>query len=233
MLRHMDSLSKPNNADLVLPSIRVHCRVDIIHLFLTATAVCACWKWSSERACCRVHCAQPRGAEVDGFRCCAVAIMTLPANDAFSLGLAHDQPRRASSRSRTPSLPRPSSPKILFASPPATPSPAPLPGGMPKRTHRRKHSSNQHNVRVSNGESTIEELVEEADDRSPVAPKRKSKHARTHSAPNGHAPQPNGVHRPNTIDWEVPRKALHSSIGVSPCARDPPPVHWELIKGAE
>ncbi|KAH0831050.1 hypothetical protein J3R83DRAFT_13561 [Lanmaoa asiatica] len=148
--------------------------------------------------------------------------MTLPANDAFSLGLAHDQPRRASSRSRTPSIPRrSSSPKILFSSPSATPSPTPLPGGMPaKRAHRRKHAANQgsqHSIRLSAGESTIEELVEEADTRrsTSFSPKRKSKHGRTNSTPDGTASPPNGLHKQNAaaIDWEVPRKALHSSIG--------------------
>ncbi|KAG9313711.1 hypothetical protein JVU11DRAFT_6061 [Chiua virens] len=134
--------------------------------------------------------------------------MTLPANDAFSLGLAHDQSRR----SRTPSIPRrSSSPKILFSSS----SPSPLPPGMsPKRAHRRKHSSNHHTIRSD----SIQELVEEADIRSrtsSLSPKRKSKHGRSDSTPNAPSPQSNGVYKPNanTIDWEVPRKALHSSIG--------------------
>ncbi|KAF8128939.1 hypothetical protein EV363DRAFT_1339248 [Boletus edulis] len=138
--------------------------------------------------------------------------MTLPANDAFSLGLAHDQPRR----SRTPSIPRrSSSPKILFSSP--------SPGrGMSKGAHRRKHASDhsaQHSIRLSSGESTIQELIEEADTNpgtsTSLSPKRKSKHARTTSTPNGTVSSPNGVHTPNgtVIDWEVPRKALHSSIG--------------------
>ena len=87
------------------------------------------------------------------------AIMTLPANDAFSLGLAHDHPRRS---------------KISFSSP----SP---PRGMP---HRRKPC--------------------------PVDDPRR--HARTSSTPNGSTP-PNAVHKPRVINLELPRKALHSSIG--------------------
>ncbi|KAG8215954.1 hypothetical protein J3R82DRAFT_7934 [Butyriboletus roseoflavus] len=87
-----------------------------------------------------------------------------------------------------------------------------------KRAHRRKHAANQgsqHNIRLSGGESTIEELVEETDTRASVSPIRKSKHARTNSIPNGTAPPPNGAAKSNAsaIDWEVPRKALHSSIG--------------------
>ena len=167
------------------------------------------------------------------------AIMTLPANDAFSLGLAHDQPRRTSSRSRTPSIPRrSSSPKILFSSPSTTPSAVPLSGGMSaKRAHRRKHApdqGSQHNIRLTGGESTIEELVEEVETRTSVSPKRKSKHGRTNSTPNGTARPPNGVLKPNAtaIDWEVPRKALHSSIGTYIWACDLSPVCWLADRGA-
>lgn len=100
--------------------------------------------------------------------------MTLPANDAFSLGLAHDQPRR----SRTPS-----SPKIVFSP------------GMPAR---RKHTRN-------------------------TSAQSKRTSTRTAPTPNGAAP-PNGVHKPSPIDWEVPRKALHSSIGAHPYACHSSPV---------
>lgn len=84
-------------------------------------------------------------------------------------------------------------------------------------SHRRKHAAkqdSQHNIRLAAGES-IEELVEEADTRTSVSPKRKSTHGRTNSTPNGTTPSPDGVLKPNAnvIDWEVPRKALHSSIG--------------------
>ncbi|KIJ16278.1 hypothetical protein PAXINDRAFT_98772 [Paxillus involutus ATCC 200175] len=103
--------------------------------------------------------------------------MTLPASDAFSLGLAHDQRRRSISRTRTPSIPRrSSSPKISFTSPspslPSTPTPAgsatpfspPLTSAMgAKRGHKRKASSRQETQH--SGESTIEELVEEVDAR--------------------------------------------------------------------
>ena len=113
--------------------------------------------------------------------------MTLPANDAFSLGLAHDQPRR----SRTPS-----SPKILFS-----PSPA---RAMSKKSHRRKQTSDQHTSQEPDTRTSAS-----------LSQKRNSKHSRTSSTPNGSAP-PNGVDKPHVtpIDWEIPRKALHASIGV-------------------
>ncbi|KAG1855636.1 hypothetical protein DFJ58DRAFT_716199 [Suillus subalutaceus] len=135
--------------------------------------------------------------------------MTLPANDAFSLGLAHNQPRRSSSRVRTPSLPRrSSSPKISF-SPPSTSSsivfssqPA---NGMPaKRGHKRKASARNGSQQLKhNGEATIEELIEEVDAR--IARERKLS---PDSSPDKH----NTVKK--QIDWEIPRKALHSSIGM-------------------
>ncbi|KAH7882887.1 hypothetical protein F5I97DRAFT_1930508 [Phlebopus sp. FC_14] len=137
--------------------------------------------------------------------------MSLPANDAFSLGLAHDQPRRSSSRTRTPSLPRrSSSPKISFSSRSPSSSPTPPAYSPPpsaanvmgaRRGHRRKPSSkrgSQHTI--FNGDATIQELVEEVD------PARQlKKHVR-----NGSASQtPKKV-----VDWEIPRKTLHSSIGI-------------------
>ncbi|KAG2033346.1 hypothetical protein BDR03DRAFT_693611 [Suillus americanus] len=132
--------------------------------------------------------------------------MTLPANDAFSLGLAHNQPRRSSSR--TPSLPRrSSSPKISFSSPSTSSSlvfssqPA---NGMPaKRGHKRKASARNGSQQLKqNGEATIEELIEEVDAR--IARERKL-------SPGSSPDKRNTVKK--QIDWEIPRKALHSSIG--------------------
>ncbi|KAF8553473.1 hypothetical protein OG21DRAFT_1414206 [Imleria badia] len=67
-----------------------------------------------------------------------------------------------------------------------------------------KSRRKQHGIRSESIEETGASL----------SPKRQPKHARTTSTPNGPAP-PNGVHKPTAtaIDWEVPRKALHSSIG--------------------
>ncbi|KAG2159217.1 uncharacterized protein EDB93DRAFT_272131 [Suillus bovinus] len=134
--------------------------------------------------------------------------MTLPANDAFSLGLAHDKPRHSSSRARTPSLPRrSSSQKISFSSPSTSSSlvfssqPA---NGMPaKRGHKRKASARNGSQQLKqNGELTIEELIEEVDAR--IARERKL-------FPDGSPDKRNIVRK--QIDWEIPRKTLHSSIG--------------------
>ncbi|OJA09049.1 hypothetical protein AZE42_04730 [Rhizopogon vesiculosus] len=136
--------------------------------------------------------------------------MTLPANDAFSLGLAHDQPRR--STSRTPSLPRrSSSPKISFSSP--TPpsstsnnavfSPQLVNGMSVKRGHKRKASARSGSQQLrQNGEAMIEELVEDVDSR--IAHERKLSHGSSLDKRKTVKKQ---------IDWEIPRKTLHSSIG--------------------
>ncbi|KAG2339125.1 hypothetical protein BDR05DRAFT_635290 [Suillus weaverae] len=133
--------------------------------------------------------------------------MTLPANDAFSLALAHDQPRRSSSRARTPSLPRrSSSPKISFS--PSTSSsvvfsPQPANGMPVKRGHKRNASARNGSQQLKqNREATIEELIEEVDAR--IARERKL-------SPSSSPDKRNTVKK--QIDWEIPRKALHSSIG--------------------
>ncbi|KAG1763098.1 hypothetical protein EDD22DRAFT_888635 [Suillus occidentalis] len=133
--------------------------------------------------------------------------MTIPANDAFSLGLAHDQPRRSSSRTRTPSIPRRSSPKVTF-SPPSTSnklvfSPQPANGMPAKRGHKRKASARNGSQQLKqNGEATIEELIEEVDARI----------ARERKLPPGSSTDKRNIVK-KQIDWEIPRKALHSSIG--------------------
>ncbi|KAF9235517.1 hypothetical protein BU15DRAFT_51337 [Melanogaster broomeanus] len=137
--------------------------------------------------------------------------MTLPANDAFSLGLAHDQPRRSSSRARTrtPSIPRrSSSPKTSFSSQsPSLPSTPALTSGMgATRGHKRKASSgqaSQHSIILSGGEGTINELVEEVDARI----------ATPSTAPNGTILDAHDKAVKKPVDWEIPRKTLHSSIG--------------------
>ncbi|KAF9224684.1 hypothetical protein BS17DRAFT_701608 [Gyrodon lividus] len=142
--------------------------------------------------------------------------MTLPANDAFSLGLAHDQPRRSASRTRTrtPSMPRgSSSPKILFS-----PSPS-LPDMNAKRGHKRKASSrqrSQHSSILGGGESTIEELVA-ASSSSSSSSKKTARNGSASSAtsitPNGTVSDGHDKAITKPVDWEIPRKTLHSSIG--------------------
>jgi len=157
--------------------------------------------------------------------------MALPANDAFSLGLAHDQHRRSSSRTRTPSLPRrSSSPKVsspppAFSPPPSGPvSMAGAPSG--KRGHKRKASSRQeqHSVSLSSSSpTTIEELVEEVESHILAREARKA-HVRNGSASSASNKKGPGKDKPNDnaaakIDWEIPRKALHSSIGMCSSSR--------------
>lgn len=136
--------------------------------------------------------------------------MVLPANDAFSLGLAHDQPRRSSSRSRTPSLPRrPSTPPTNIN--------ISMTGA--KHAHKRRPSSmrdSQHSSGSMGSLSdapTIDELVEEADAQVVAREAKRQSRARNGSASSNtrNKKQPEKVD--NKIDWEIPRKALHSSIG--------------------
>ncbi|KAI0040603.1 hypothetical protein FA95DRAFT_852551 [Auriscalpium vulgare] len=123
--------------------------------------------------------------------------MTIPANDAFTLALAHDSPVRRPSRSR--SITRSPSPKIAFTTPP----PPPL-ADMKRRSgarHRKQKSS------VSNGAPTANGTLAQVDENDALE--------RPRSQPtNGHArPADAAVKAVKKVDWEIPRKALHSSIG--------------------
>ncbi|KAL4071812.1 hypothetical protein V8B97DRAFT_2004415 [Scleroderma yunnanense] len=155
--------------------------------------------------------------------------MALPANDAFSLGLAHDQ-RRSSSRTRTPSLPRRSSSPKVSSPPPAFSPPSSgidMAGAATgKRGYKRKASSrqdSQHSVSLGSpsaaaaaAAATIEELVEEVEGQILAREARKS-HVRNGSASNkkssGKDKAYDSASATAKIDWEIPRKALHSSIG--------------------
>ena len=127
--------------------------------------------------------------------------MTIPATDAFTLASHSDStPSLRSSRSR--SLTRSPSPKIAF------PAPQHLPNGEQKRRPSRRQ-------RKSNG--FVTEPVKLADVDEALE--------RTLNA-NGYA---NGITHQNRtarqtspakkIDWEIPRKVLHSSIGTSRVTR--------------
>ena len=123
--------------------------------------------------------------------------MTIPANDAFTLTSHSDStPSLRSSRSRSHT--RSPSPKIAFS------APQHLPNGEPKRRSSRRQ-------RKSNGfvaESVKLADVDEALERTLIA----------NGYTNGSTHQ-NGITRKvspvKKIDWEIPRKALHSSIGTS------------------
>lgn len=121
--------------------------------------------------------------------------MTLPANDAFTLGLGnHD-----SSRPPYPLSLRPTSPKIPFVSSSKTSSKSvvrQLSVTLPSaRTPKRS---------MSNG------LADPTKGASPVQKTSESPAARRiqNGVPNGIATK-----KAAAVDWEIPRKALHSSIG--------------------
>jgi diacylglycerol kinase (CTP) len=73
-----------------------------------------------------------------------------------------------------------------------------------KRGHKRKASARSGSQQLKqNGEATIEELVEDVDAR--IARERKLSH--------GDSPDKSKTVK-KQIDWEIPRKTLHSSIGM-------------------
>ncbi|KAH7909171.1 hypothetical protein BJ138DRAFT_1181212 [Hygrophoropsis aurantiaca] len=124
--------------------------------------------------------------------------MTLPANDAFSL---HDQPRRSSSLSRH----RSPSPKISFSSSSGVKT-SDANGMVLKRNHNRRVSSQQNSNHSLNGEvSSIKEHPDELLDA------RKTTNKHSGGTPNGITDKGKAVKK--SVDWEIPRKALHSSIG--------------------
>jgi len=121
--------------------------------------------------------------------------MTIPANDAFTLASHSDStPSLRSSRSR--SLTRSPSPKIAF------PTPQHLPNGEPKRrTSRRQRKSNgfvAEPVKLADVDEALERTLN------------------ANGYANGNAHQNRTVRQSSPakkIDWEIPRKVLHSSIG--------------------
>jgi diacylglycerol kinase (CTP) len=124
--------------------------------------------------------------------------MTIPPNDAFTLTSHSDStPSLRSSRSR--SLTRSPSPKIAF-----TTSQHAVSNGDSKRRRSRRQRKSSGFVSDSVKLADVDEALERA------------------LNGNGHA---NGISHPDKtiaptaqakkIDWEIPRKALHSSIGMS------------------
>jgi len=121
--------------------------------------------------------------------------MTIPANDAFTLASHSDStPSLRSSRSR--SLTRSPSPKIAFS------APQHIPNGEPKRRPSRRQ-------RKSNG--FVTEPVKLADvDEALERTLNANGYANGSSHQNRTARQTSPAKK---IDWEIPRKVLHSSIG--------------------
>ncbi len=127
--------------------------------------------------------------------------MTLPANDAFSFGLtgSHDPSRPAYSLSL-----RSTSPKIPFVS---TRTRSPPPHTLSRKPSRPRRS-------MSNGSEGGHHPQHETPSQARI-PSRTDRGAltrKTSKSNTGHRPKPPVV---VPIDWEIPRKLLHSSIGQS------------------
>lgn len=133
--------------------------------------------------------------------------MTIPPNDAFTLASHSDStPSLRSSRSR--SLTRSPSPKISF-----TTSQHAANGDTKRRPSRRQRKSNgfvSDSVKLADVDEALERALNGNGHANGIA---------AHYKPI--APTAQG----KKIDWEIPRKALHSSIGMSrdfmtPCWHD-------------
>jgi len=112
--------------------------------------------------------------------------MTLPANDAFTLGLAHDGTARTT-RTRSRSITRSPSPLSNMTT-------SRVERGLARRASKRANSGS--NVVSSVESSTSLEEIQEKREDSPQP-----------------AVLPPVKPTPTAIDWEIPRKLLHSSIG--------------------
>ncbi|KAF9651016.1 hypothetical protein BDM02DRAFT_3267535 [Thelephora ganbajun] len=131
--------------------------------------------------------------------------MTLPANDAFTLGLAHDDTRRRPHQSRSRSLPRSPSPKISFSSSKPTIAAthtSRVERGLARRAS--KHiSSNQH----KDGSGAVGDVLHNSFTKVVQPPLQEIEEKREDS------PTPSPATPIQKVDWEIPRKILHSSIG--------------------
>lgn len=116
--------------------------------------------------------------------------MTLPANDAFSL--SHDSTRPPYSLSR-----RPTSPKIPFVTSHSRPASTFV---SPRKTVRPRRSMN-------NGSADPQHEKHEP----PAKPRRAEASSPARAASKADVAKKVAV--PPPIDWEIPRKILHSSIG--------------------
>jgi hypothetical protein len=119
--------------------------------------------------------------------------MSLAANDAFSLGLAHNGPRRRSTRSSSPKI----SAAALFA---------PSPQGKGRQNIRRRMIRRLSNLQPVSVDAT-DEIQEHNGDLRHIIQKDSIRPATPHTHKKS----------PPTVDWEIPRKTLHSSIGVLSC----------------
>jgi len=130
--------------------------------------------------------------------------MTLPANDAFTLGLAHDETRR-SQQSRSRSLPRSPSPKISFSSSKSTITTthtSRVERGLARRARKRTSSNHHKNGSGAIGDGLHNSLTTAAQ------PSLQEIEEKWEESPTPSPPTPI-----QKVDWEIPRKILHSSIG--------------------
>jgi len=128
--------------------------------------------------------------------------MALPANDAFTLGLAHDETRK---RLRSRSLPRSPSPKISFSSSKPTITAthtSRVERGLARRASKHT-SSNRHN----NGSGAVGDGLHNSLTKVVQPPLQEIEEKREDS------PTPSPPPPIQKVDWEIPRKILHSSIG--------------------
>jgi len=131
--------------------------------------------------------------------------MTLPANDAFTLGLAHDDTRRRPHQSRSRSLPRSPSPKISFSSTKPTITAthtSRVERGLARRASKRA-SPNQH----KDGSGAVDDVLSNSVPKAANPPLQGIEEKREDS------PVPSPVTPIQKVDWEIPRKIIHSSIG--------------------
>ena len=133
--------------------------------------------------------------------------MTLPANDAFTLGLAHDDTKRRPQQSRSRSLPRSTSPKISFSSSKPTITAthtSRVERGLARRAS--KHTaSNQH----KDGSGAAGDVLPKSLTKATQPPLQEIEEKREDS------PTPSPAVSIQKVDWEIPRKILHSSIGTT------------------
>jgi diacylglycerol kinase (CTP) len=120
--------------------------------------------------------------------------MTIPPNDAFTLA-SHSESTPSLRPSRSRSLTRSPSPKIAFA-----PSQHASNGDSKRRPSRRQRKSNgfvSDSVKLADVDEALERAL----------------NGNGHATLRDKAISPTA--RAKKIDWEIPRKALHSSIGMS------------------
>lgn len=128
--------------------------------------------------------------------------MTLPANDAFSLALAHSSDSSSSHSHSVPrrrSLTRSPSPKITFSAP----------SGQVRRRVPKRSAPGNLSTGAPDGGARLEEVEEMQEVERGLLGNGTLKRS------DGDVKMKQSARKENAdkVDWEIPRKALHSSIG--------------------